>query len=134
MGLDQKVLALPDGINTCITKEFSAEGAVFSGGELQKLALARVYAQNFDVIVFDELTSSFDPFAENDIYHMIDQISENKIVIFISHRLINMQHMDKIIYLDHGKIIESGTHRELMEKEGNYSKMYLVQAEKYMQK
>lgn len=131
VGLHEKVMDMPLGMDTCVSKEFSRDGAQLSGGELQRLALARIYAQDFDVIIFDELTSALDPYAEESVYRVIEQISKDKIVFFISHRLVNMPDMDEILYMEEGRIAEHGTHMELMQRAGKYAQMYLTQASKY---
>lgn len=131
VGLLDKVEGLPQGIHTYITREFSNEGTILSGGELQKIALARVYAQDYDVILFDEITSSYDPLAESAIYDLIEQLPKDKIIIFISHRLANMKDMDHIVFLQNGEVTEQGSHRLLLDKKGAYAKMYLAQAENY---
>lgn len=130
-GLYEKISELPLGIYTSISKEFNLDGLILSGGEQQKMALSRVFAQNYDLIIFDEITSAYDPIAENEIYKLIDEMTKNKSVIFISHRLQNMEQMDHIIYLENGIIIEEGSHSELLKRKNKYYDLYDAQASKY---
>ena len=127
----EKVMELPEGINTPLTKEFYEHGAVLSGGESQKLALAHAFYKNSPFIVLDEPTSAMDPIAEYNMYERMAKLSENKGVIFISHRLSSAVVADRIYMLENGEIIETGTHRELMELDGKYADMFRKQAENY---
>lgn len=127
----EKICTLPDGINTPLTKEFYEYGAVLSGGESQKLALAHAFYKNSPFIVLDETTSAMDPIAEYKMYERMAKLSENKGVIFISHRLSSAVVADRIYMLENGEVIESGSHRELMEQNGKYADMFRKQAENY---
>lgn len=127
----EKICTLPDGINTPLTKEFYEYGAVLSGGESQKLALAHAFYKNSPFIVLDEPTSAMDPIAEYKMYERMAKLSENKGVIFISHRLSSAVVADRIYMLENGEVIESGSHRELMEQNGKYADMFRKQAENY---
>ena len=131
VGLYDKIKSLPNGINTYISQEFSPDGVYFSGGECQKLALARIYAGEFECIILDESTSALDPISENEIYETVFRIFKNKTVIMISHRLGTITHIDRIFYMKNGKITEEGTHKELMEQRGEYCDFFNAQAEKY---
>ncbi len=122
--LYDKVMNLPDGINTKLTKEFSDDGAVFSGGEIQKITLARVYASNCSLFILDEPSSSLDPMAEYEIYRKFMSLSKNKCMIIISHQLKNIKNVDHIYVLSNGRIVEDGTHDTLIKKEGLYFEMY----------
>lgn len=122
---------LPNGINTIITKEFDDNGFVCSGGQAQKIAIARVFAKNPDIVILDEPSSALDPIAEYNMYNNMMQASEGKTVFFISHRLSSARIADRIFFLEHGNIVESGTHDELMEKDGRYAKMFKLQAKNY---
>lgn len=131
VGLYDKIKSLPNGINTYISQEFSPDGVYFSGGECQKLALARIYAGEFECIILDESTSALDPISENEIYETVFRIFKNKTVIMISHRLGTITHIDRIFYMKNGKITEEGTHKELIEQRGEYCDFFNAQAKKY---
>ena len=131
VGLFEKVISFENGIDTFVTREFEESGQYFSGGEQQKLALARIYAGNYDCIILDESTSSLDPISEDDIINTIFQIFNDKTVIMISHRLATIKYTDLVYFLENGRIIESGSHQQLMDAQGEYSKFYLAQASKY---
>ncbi len=122
---------LPKGIDTMVTKEFDEEGFVCSGGQAQKIAIARVFAKNPDVVILDEPSSALDPIAEYNMYHNMLQVSEGKTVFFISHRLSSARIADRICFLEHGNIVECGNHDELMCLGGKYAKMFELQAQNY---
>lgn len=128
---DDKLSSLPDGINTVLTREFDDNGTNLSGGEAQKVAIARVFAHPFELIIMDEPSSALDPMAEYNLNRSIMENAADRTVIFISHRLSTTKMADKIYMLDGGRIIESGTHDELMEQNGKYAEMFNLQAEKY---
>ena len=123
VGLYDKVIRLPKGIHSTISKEFDADGIVFSRGELQKLALARAYARNGDMIIMDEPYSSYDPISQEDVMTALRNVSRNKILIIISHGLVNLHEMDLIAVIDAGRLVELETHRELIRNRGEYSNM-----------
>lgn len=114
-----------------ITREFDDNGTVFSGGESQRVAIARVFARPFHTLILDEPSSALDPVAEYNFNKILLEASGGKTVIFISHRLSTTQIADRIVMIENGEIIESGTHQELMKKNGKYSVMFNMQAEKY---
>lgn len=124
VGLYDKVMQLPAGIYTKLTREFSDEGAVFSGGEIQKLALARAYVSNCSLLILDEPSSSLDPVSEYDMLNNMMRLSQNKCAIIISHRLKNIKNVDHIYVINKGVIAEHGTHDRLMENRGLYFTMY----------
>lgn len=127
------VSTLPEGINTIVTREFDREGAIFSGGQMQKIAVARGYAQNYDILLLDEPSSRLDPIAESKMYKRMLQMGEGKTLIFISHRLSATVNCDHIYLFEKGKIIEQGTHEELMRiPNGKYREMFESQSEKYI--
>lgn len=130
-GLYDKIKSLPQGIDTILTKEFDENGEIFSGGEFQKLVVARAFANHAPIKVFDEPSSALDPIAEYDLFESILQESKNNTMLFISHRLSSVTSTDKVFMLEHGKLIESGTHKELMELGGKYADMYRMQAKNY---
>ena len=129
----EKICTLPEGIDTPLTKEFYEYGAVLSGGEAQKLSLAHAFYESSPFIVLDESTSAMDTIAEYKMYERMAKLSENKGVIFISHRLSSAVVADRIYMLENGKVIESGTHKELMEQNGKYADMFRKQAENYVE-
>ena len=134
VGMKEKIEKLPEGINTIYSREFGREGAVLSGGEGQKVAIARVFASNADIYILDEPTSSLDPIAERDINNLIISKSEDKTIIIIAHRLSTVVDTDRILLIEYGKIIEEGTHQELIAKQGKYYEMFNTQAMLYVHK
>lgn len=130
-GVKNKIDKFPEGVNTLLTKEFDDNGASLSGGETQKLAIARMFAKNFDIAVLDEPSSALDPVAESKMYEALIQGTKNKTVIYISHRLSSAANSDKIIVFREGMLVEQGTHSELMEKGGEYCGMFTLQASGY---
>jgi len=126
-----KLSSLPKGIDTQLTKEFSEDGTELSGGEAQKVAIARIFARPYELLIMDEPSSALDPIAEYKLNHTILEYSEDKTVIFISHRLSTTRMADRILMFDDGRLIEDGSHEELMKKGGKYAEMFRLQAEKY---
>lgn len=131
-GLKEDIDKLPQGINTIVTKEFDKDGIVFSVGQAQKLSIARAYAGDYSLLILDEPSSALDPIAEEKIYERISLLGKNKTIIFISHRLTTTINADYIYLFGSGKILECGTHDQLMEKNGLYKKMFSSQAYKYL--
>lgn len=130
-GFSDKLKKLEKGIDTPLTREFSEDGVNLSGGEEQKLAIARIFAKNCSCVIMDEPSSALDPISEYALNQTMMTLSEHKTVIFISHRLSATCMADRIIMLENGEIIEAGTHDELMVRNGKYAEMFLKQAEKY---
>ena len=130
-GAWRKISTLSNGGDTVLTKEFDENGAGLSGGENQKVSTARLFARDFEVAVLDEPSSALDPVAESEMYDSLARVTEGKTVIYISHRLSSATLADRIIVLDGGRIIESGTHGELMALGGKYSEMFSLQASNY---
>lgn len=128
---DEKLKQLPNGIHSQLTTEFSQDGVGLSGGESQKIAIARVFARPFELIIMDEPSSALDPIAEYELNQSILKNAEGKTVIFISHRLSTTRMADRIYMFDNGEIVERGSHDELMLQNGKYAEMYRVQAKKY---
>ena len=131
-GIDQKVQSLKDGIHTMMTKEFDAEGAVLSGGESQKIAVARTFIKEAPMKIFDEPSSALDPIAEYELFRNIMKEASNHTMLFISHRLSSVKTCDKVFMLEGGRLIEEGNHRELMDANGSYAQMYKKQAMNYL--
>lgn len=131
-GLAYKLDQVEKGIDTPMTKNIHEDGTLFSGGENQKLAIARaLYKKDAKALIMDEPTASLDALAEEEIYRQIENISSNKTLIFISHRLASTRFCDKILLLDGGKIKEFGSHHELLKQNGLYKEMYESQKKYY---
>ncbi len=130
-GVWDKVKSLSNGMDTTLTKEFDEKGAVLSGGELQKIAVARAFAKDHSIAIFDEPSSALDPIAEYKLYQSIMKACEEKTVIFISHRLSSAVLADRIYLFENGEIVEQGTHEELIKQQGLYANMFQKQAERY---
>ncbi|MBR5897319.1 MAG: ATP-binding cassette domain-containing protein, partial [Lachnospiraceae bacterium] len=131
-GVYDKVISLPRGADTILTKEFDDEGAILSGGEFQKIVVARAFAQKSPVKLFDEPSSALDPIAEYTLFDNILKSCRDNLLVFISHRLSSVQNADKIYLLMDGTVKEEGTHKELMHLNGIYADMYRKQAENYL--
>lgn len=130
-GLEEKIAKLPNGKETLLVKEVQ-EGAIsLSGGETQKLALARALYKNGKILVLDEPTAALDPIAESEIYQKYNELSEGKTALFISHRLASTRFCDRIFYVGNGRVAEMGTHEELMTLGGKYAEMFRVQSQYY---
>ena len=112
-----------------VTRDFDEEGIVLSGGEAQRLGIARAINKDSDIMIFDEANSALDPIAEKELNEMIYDVSGDKTTLFISHRLSTAIKADRIVFLDKGKIVAIGTHEELLKKNSEYSKLYYAQAE-----
>ncbi len=130
MELLDKIEQLPKGWNTQMFRSFDENGFVPSGGEQQKLALIRALHKESAIIILDEPTSALDPEMEENIYQLFDQFTKQKPILFVSHRLASCKLCDKVIVFDKGKIVEEGSHTELMKKEsGKYKELYQTQAQ-----
>ena len=114
-----------------LTKEFSDNGIVLSGGEIQKLAIARILDGEFGLLLFDEPSSALDPIAEEQVMKLIYNMASTTTTIVIAHRLSSIRDMDRILVVDNGMIIEEGNHNQLMDTKGLYYQMWNTQAEKY---
>ncbi len=130
-GADQRVENLKHGMDTMLTREFDDEGAVLSGGEFQKIALARVFAKDSDIVILDEPSSALDPIAEYKMYESMLRACRDRSMVFISHRLSSAVLADYVYMLEDGRIIEEGSHKELLEKNGKYARMFRLQAKNY---
>jgi len=122
---------LPQGVDSHVTKEFAADGAELSGGQYQKLALARTFYRRCAVMLLDEPSAALDPEAEHRVFAYLEEFCKDKTTVFTSHRLSNVYLADTIVLLEGGKITEQGTHRALMAQNGRYAALYRLQAEKY---
>ncbi len=131
-GVWEKVQSLPAGIDTMMTREFDKDGAVLSGGEQQKIVVARAFAKKACVKVFDEPSSALDPIAEYELYKGIMEESKGHVTLFISHRLSSVKDADMVFMLENGTVIEQGSHEELMGKKGKYCEMFTKQAQNYL--
>lgn len=130
-GIAERVRALPRGIETGMVKEYDAHAVSLSGGEMQKLLLARVLYHRAPIMILDEPTAALDPIAEHQMYLKYNEISENTTSVFISHRLASTRFCDRIYLLDGACITECGTHEELMEKGGKYKELFDIQSKYY---
>ena len=131
-GVYERIQRLPHGINTMMTKEFDDEGVNLSGGEKQKVAVARAFYKNCPVKIFDEPSSALDPIAEYELFQSIIKDGKQNTMVFISHRLSSVKNADYVIVLEQGEIIERGSHKELMKMNGSYAEMYKKQAMNYL--
>lgn len=130
-GVYNKIETLPMGINNLLTKEFDDEGASLSGGESQKVTIARMFAKQFDIAILDEPSSALDPVAESQMYDNLMEGTKDKTVIYISHRLSSATRSDNILVFAGGELIEQGSHEQLMALDGEYCKMFTLQASGY---
>ena len=123
---------LRNGFETQLMRIFDREGTELSGGQWQKLAIARAFYSTSDVLILDEPTASLDPIAEQEIFNQFDRLREGKTTIFVSHRLSSATVASKIVVLLEGEVVEEGTHDELMEKHGRYYELFSTQAKRYL--
>lgn len=130
-GFAQKLARLPDGLFTQVTTEFDKKGVDFSGGESQKIAISRAFYKKADILIMDEPSSALDPIAEYELNKAMESAAKGKTVFYISHRLSTTRDADRIIMLERGRIIEEGTHTELLARNGKYAEMWNAQAGKY---
>lgn len=131
-GLLEKVQEMREGLDTPLTTEIMESGVNLSGGESQKLAIARVFYQKAGLMILDEPSSALDPIAEYQLNHAMMQATKDKTVIFISHRLSTTRLADYIVMLEKGRIVEQGTHEGLLTMNGKYAQMWRVQAGAYI--
>ena len=131
VGLYDKVMSYEKGIYTEVSRDFDENGIVFSGGEEQKIAIARALAKNSNILIFDEASSALDPVAEYEINSLILSIAADKTVIIISHRLSTSKGADVIYYLENGEVAEFGSHEHLISIDGKYAEMFNIQATQY---
>ena len=130
-GITDKINSLSEKENTLMVKGVYKNAADFSGGEKQKLLLAKAVYKNAPVLILDEPTAALDPISENELYLKYNELTEDKISFFISHRLSSTRFCDRILFIKDGAVAESGTHEELMAKKGAYYRMYQTQSMYY---
>lgn len=123
---------LPDGYNTPLMRIFEREGLELSIGQWQKLAIARAFYADSDIMILDEPTASLDPMAEQEIFNQFDRLRNNKTTVFVSHRLSSATIADQIIVIENGCLIEKGSHRELMDHQGKYFDLFTTQSKRYV--
>ena len=130
--IKKRIEEFPLGLNQSLYKSYNDEGIDISGGEGQKIAIARALYKDSPIVILDEPTASLDPIAESEIYLKFNELSENKNTIFISHRLSSCKFCDKILVLKNGQLIEKGTHEELLFNGiGEYVALWQAQAQHY---
>ena len=133
-GFGERLAIMPDGIKTALYKDFDKKGIEISGGEAQKIAFARALYKNAPFIILDEPTAALDPIAEYEIYSRFNEIVDDKTAIYISHRLSSCRFCDKIAVFDNGKIVQQGSHEELVkDQKGKYYELWHAQAQYYME-
>lgn len=130
-GLWEKAASLPKGMDSRLMKSLYYDAVDLSGGEMQKLMLARALYKDAPVIILDEPTAALDPIAESELYEKYSSLTEGKTSFYISHRLASTRFCDCILFLEHGQVVEAGSHEELMAKRGKYFEMYEIQSAYY---
>ncbi len=130
-GLWERVQALPKGAQTFMNKDLDEAGVALSGGEVQKLMLARALYKDAPMVILDEPTAALDPIAESEMYERYNELVQGRTAVFISHRLSSTRFCDRILFLENGRITEEGTHGELMQRGGAYAELFSVQARYY---
>ncbi len=130
-GLWERVQTLPKGARTSMNKDLDEAGVTLSGGEMQKLMLARALYKDAPTVILDEPTAALDPIAESEMYEKYDELVQGRTAVFISHRLSSTRFCDRILFLENGRIVQEGTHEELMEKGGAYAELFALQAKYY---
>lgn len=133
-GLTEKIQTLPDGLNTKLGRLVYEDGVELSGGQTQRLMLARALYKNGPVIVLDEPTAALDPIAEHDMYLKYSQMTQGRTSVFISHRLASTQFCDRILFLEQGRIAEEGSHKQLLDQKGRYARLFEIQSQYYQEK
>ena len=130
-GLYDVIKGLPEGLMTYLGKDLTEEGVSLSGGQIQKLLLARALYRNPSLILLDEPTAALDAIGESEIYEIYSKVLREKTSLFISHRLASTRFCDQIILLDDGKIAEQGSHEKLMQMQGKYAEIFNIQSKYY---
>ena len=132
-GLTSAVEKLPKGLDTHVGRDVYLDGTLFSGGETQRLMLARALYKNGAILLLDEPTAALDPIAENDIYRKYNEMTKGRTSLFISHRLASTRFCDRIILLADGAVREEGTHESLLALGGEYARLFAVQSRYYQE-
>jgi ATP-binding cassette subfamily B protein len=130
-GLTEKLNSLPDKFNTHVSKSVFLDGIELSGGETQRLMLARALYKDAPIIILDEPTASLDPIAESDLYNKYNDLTGNRTSVYISHRLASTRFCDRVLLIENGVISEQGTHEQLVKQGGKYSDLYEIQSHYY---
>ena len=130
-GLKEKIESLPRKYESNLNREVYEDATNLSGGEMQRLMLARALYKDAPIIVLDEPTSALDPIAEADIYNKYNELTKNKASVFISHRLASTRFCDRILFIADEKIVEEGTHEKLLALGGKYAQLFEVQSKYY---
>ncbi len=133
-GFGERLASLPDGIETPLYKNFDENGVEISGGEAQKIALARALYKDSPFIILDEPTAALDPIAEAEIYSKFNDIVGDRTAIYISHRLSSCRFCDEIAVFDQGNVVQMGSHDSLVETDGLYRELWYAQAQYYDKK
>ncbi len=133
-GADAFIRALPDGYETPLQRYFEENGIELSGGQWQKLSIARAFYKHSAILILDEPTASLDPLAEDAVFEQFAKSGRDKITLLVSHRLSGATVADRIIVLEEGRLIEYGSHKELIEKKGRYYTLFTTQARHYQEK
>ena len=131
VGLSEVLKKVDANLDTMVSREFTEDGIALSGGEAQKLMLARLFTDTFGLLILDEPSSALDPLSEVNLMKNILDISNTATTIMIAHRLSTVRDFDCIYHIENGEIIESGSHDELMSREGKYYEMFVKQGENY---
>jgi ATP-binding cassette subfamily B protein len=129
-GSDQLITGLPQGYDTALGKWFDA-GVNLSGGEWQKVALARAFMRDARILLLDEPTSALDAQAEYELFERIHSLTRGRTAVYISHRFSTVRRADRILFLEHGRLVEQGTHEQLMRLNGRYARLFRLQASAY---
>jgi len=131
--LADKIDRLPEGLNTLMVKNVNEEAVELSGGEMQKLLLARALYKEAPMLILDEPTAALDPIAENELYLQYRDMTQDRTSIFISHRFASTRFCDRIVLMEQGSILEEGTHEQLMEQGSRYAELFNVQSQYYQE-
>ena len=129
VGLEQKLSSLKKGVDTYLDKLYDNEGVLLSGGESQRLAIARALYKNAPIFVLDEPTAALDPRMEHEIYTQFKTMTKGKTTFYITHRLASVRFCDRVIVLRNGRVVETGSHYDLIRENGYYAELFQLQAQ-----